>query len=156
MSQKEQLYNRLKETFILLDDGDRRLFSYFNLTPPRYYTLFHIDEDPGMSSRQLSDVMLCDKSNVTRIVRSLESEGFVTREAHETDGRSYRLYLTEEGTAVLQKVRAAHSQYNALRLNSIDTLTEGSLIQNLSELNNSLLDSLEQPMPHVAEHHFQQ
>lgn len=144
MSDREQLYTLLKETFILIDDGDRRLFSRFNLTPPRFYALLHIDEEPGITSSSLSDRMLCDKSNVTRIVKGLEAEGFLLRQPHETDGRSLRLFLTEEGKQILGKVQAAHQRYNRYRLNSISNNEREILLDQLSKLNQTLHTILEE------------
>lgn len=142
MDSRELLYNTLKETFILLDDGDRRLFNYYNLTSPRYYILFHVYEFPGISSSELSGKMLCDKSNVSRIIRGLEDENLLERRPHETDRRSFCLYLTDEGTAVFKKVEIAHQKFNTFRLDCLDDITEGNLISNLSKLNQSLKDSL--------------
>lgn len=142
MDTKEKLYNLLKETFILLDDGDRRLFGHYKLTSPRFYALTHINEEPGLSSSKLSDRLLCDKSNVTRIVKGLETEGFIVRKPHETDGRTLRLYLTESGSAVLAKVQQAHQTFNAYRLDCLDDLSQGDLLQNLTRLNQSLLSAL--------------
>ncbi len=142
MDEKEKLYNLLKETFILLDDGDRKLFGTYKLTPPRFYALTHIHEEPGLSSSKLSDRLLCDKSNVTRIVKGLEAEGLITRSPHETDGRALRLYLTELGAKVLVEVQQAHHKFNAQRLNCLDSISQGDLLQNLSKLNESLLSAL--------------
>ena len=142
MNEKEMLYNLLKETFILLDDGDRRLFGDYKLTPPRFYALTHINEEPGLSSSKLSDRLLCDKSNVTRIVKGLETEGLIIRRQHETDGRALRLYLTESGKEALAKVQQAHQTFNNQRLDCLDNLSQGSLLQNLTKLNESLLSSL--------------
>lgn len=142
MDTREQLYNTLKETFILLDDGDRQLFNHFNLTSPRYYTLYHIYQSPGISSSALSDRMLCDKSNVSRIIRGLENDEMIVRKPHETDRRSFCLYLTEKGTAVFQKVEAAHQTFNTFRLACLDETVEAGLITNLSKLNQSLKDSM--------------
>ncbi|MCP5097387.1 MAG: MarR family transcriptional regulator [Chloroflexi bacterium] len=142
MGENEKLYNLLKETFILLDDGDRRLFGNFKLTPPRFYALSHIAEEPGLSSSRLSDRLLCDKSNVTRIVKGLESDEYIERKPHETDGRALRLYLTEKGTAVLQKVQAAHTTYNANRLTALEGVTHDTLVRYLTQLNQSLLTVL--------------
>lgn len=141
-AEKERLYNLLKETFLLLDDGDRRLFGRFDLTASRFYALLHIGEKPGISSSHLSERMLCDKSNVTRIVKGLEAEGYVARRPHESDGRSWRLYLTEKGTAVCGEVRSAHQAYNAARLSGIDEIERGSLADNLAQLNQSLQAAL--------------
>jgi DNA-binding MarR family transcriptional regulator len=142
MSEREALYNLLKQTFILLDDGDRRLFGSFNLTAPRYYALLHISEKPGLSSSELSDRLLCDKSNVTRIVKGLESAGFIIRKPHESDGRTLRLYLTKIGESVCTAVTNAHQNYNDLRLNCISELSQGNLLENLSLLNDSLQQEL--------------
>ncbi len=142
MSEKEKLYNLLKETFILLDDGDRRIFNHYNLTPPRFYVLVHVNDFPGISPRRLSDKLLCDKSNVSRIVRGLENEKLIERRPHETDRRSFCLYLTEEGTAVYEKVQMAHKKFNTLRLDCLDSMDEGNLLKNLSKLNQFLTESL--------------
>ena len=142
MSERETLYNLLKQTFILLDDGDRRLFGSYNLTAPRYYALLHISEKPGLSSSELSDRLLCDKSNVTRIVKRLESAGLIIRQPHETDGRTLRLYLTDQGNNICAHVATAHQKYNKLRLSCISELSQGNLLENLTLLNESLQEEL--------------
>ena len=142
MNNKERLYNLLKDTFFLLDDGDRRLFSRYNLTVPRFYAIFHIGEEPGISSSSLSDRMLCDKSNITRIVKGLEADGYVVRKPHETDGRSLRLYLTESGLAMREQVATAHQAYNDRRLQCISEIEQDNLIQGLNKLNQQLRQAL--------------
>lgn len=142
MSEREALYNLLKQTFILLDDGDRRLFGRYNLSPTRYYALLHISESPGLSSSELSDRLLCDKSNVTRIVKGLESSGYIIRKPHETDGRTLRLYLTSQGKEICTDVSVAHQAYNEMRLSCITEISQGNLLENLSLLNDSLQNEL--------------
>lgn len=142
MSNKETLYNLIKETFIVIDDGDRRLFNHFGLTPPRFYVLHHISEEPGISSSDLSQKLLCDKSNVTRIVKGLEVAGYIQRQPHESDGRAQRLYLTPAGETICNRVHMAHQLYNQTRLDCIDESTQGILIENLSNLHHSLQEAL--------------
>jgi DNA-binding MarR family transcriptional regulator len=138
MSAAEQLYNLLKETFLLLDDGDRQFFTRFNLTAPRYYALFHLGQEPGISASQLSDRMLCDKSNASRIVQGLEADGYIERKPHETDGRTLRLFLTEAGTAVYQQVLSAHQAYNEARFGSLSQKEQEDLLSILTRLKRSL------------------
>lgn len=142
MGNQEKLYHLLKEAFLLLDFGDRQLFSRYNLTAPRFYALYHINQEPGISSSQLSNRMFCDKSNATRIIKGLEAEGYVMREPHETDGRSLRIFLTDEGTAVCQQVIASHQAYNQARLDCITDLEQENLIQGLIHLNQRLQEEL--------------
>lgn len=142
MCNQEKLYNLLKEAFLLLDFGDRQLFTRYNLTAPRFYALFHINQEPGISLTQLSNRMFCDKSNATRIIKGLEAEGYVNRQPHETDGRSLRLYLTPEGTAVCQKVIVAHQAFNQVRLDCITEIEQGNLLHGLAQLNQQLQKEL--------------
>ena len=116
MSREEQIYELLKEIFLLLDDGDRRLLNQFNLSTPRFYALLHLGSMPGMTPNQLSELMFCDKSNVTRLIKNLEQDGHVVRRPHENDGRSVRLFLTEQGTHVRQQAMRCHHEYNQRRL----------------------------------------
>jgi DNA-binding MarR family transcriptional regulator len=152
MNEKEHLYNLLKETFIVIDDGDRRLFSRFGLTPPRFYVLLHVSEEPGISSSDLSQKLLCDKSNVTRIVKGLEASGYLERRPHESDGRAQRLYLTARGATVCSEVNTAHKAYNMARLDSIDTAVQNTLIENLNQLHHLLQEELAQQPPPNGHH----
>ena len=143
MSERERIYNLLKETFLLLDDGDRRFFSQFGLTVSRFYALFHLREEPGMSVKNLSSRMLCDKSNATRIVKGLEELGFVTRQPHETEGRSCRIYLTEPGDVICQEVATAHKTYNDSRLDFLNQIEEHTFATGLEKLNQHLVQLLD-------------
>ncbi len=139
---QERLYNLLKEAFLLLDFGDRQLFARYDLTISRYYALYHIDEEPGLSISQLSDSMFCDKSNATRVVKGLEKDGLVKREPHETDGRTLRLFLTTNGQELLKAAATAHSEYNQVRLDRINEVLRRNLIDGLDILNERLREFL--------------
>ena len=143
-SDQTALYNLLKESFLLLDFGDRVLFSRYNLTAPRFYALVHLGNTPGISLKQLSEKMFCDKSNATRIFKGLEAEKYAERRQHETDGRSYRLFLTPTGEQVRQQVVAEHEAYNQSRLDCISHAEQSSLTDALIKLNKQLQLSLDE------------
>ncbi len=134
-----QLYNLLKEVFLLLDDGDRRLFNAYSLSHTRFYALFHLGSQPGISSSQLSELMFCDKSNISRLLKGMEAEGWVVREPHERDGRTQRLFLTPAGKALYTRVSQAHLAYNQERLNRcLQQAAQGQLLDQLATLRNGL------------------
>ena len=143
ISDQTALYNLLKEAFLLLDFGDRVLFSRYNLTAPRFYALVHLGDEPGLSLKRLSQKMFCDKSNATRIFKGLEAEGYAERRKHETDGRSYRLVLTPLGETVREQVIAEHEAYNQMRLDFISHTEQSSLSESLTQLNRQLQLSLD-------------
>jgi DNA-binding MarR family transcriptional regulator len=140
MTDAQSLYALLKEIFLILDDGDRQLLGRFDLTPTRYYALVHLGDNPGTSLSELSALMLCDKSNVTRIVRGLEVDGLVIRRPHETDRRVIRLYLSEAGDQLRQQAVGAHDRYNRGRLQAVTNGDGEALLGDLTQLKRSLSD----------------
>ena len=138
MSDPHTIYNTLNEIFILLDDGDRRFFNSYELTPTRYYALFHLFEQPGISFSELSNRMLCDKSNITRIIKGLEADDLVVRRPHETDGRTLRLFVSEKGKALCQEAMQAHHDYNKQRFSELEEIKKDNLLDGLQELKSSL------------------
>ena len=83
--------------------------------------------------------MFCDRSNVTRLVRRLESEGLVTRQPHESDGRVLCSYLTEQGESLREEVRSAHRARNNKRFSQyLSGLEQKRLLSNLSDLRESI------------------
>ncbi len=139
----ERLYQLLKEVFLLLDDGDRRLFNEHQLSEARFYALLHLGQSPGISARELSDLMFCDKSNITRLIQGMAIDRLVERRPHETDGRAWRLYLTSEGDAIRRAALADHRQYNTARLNGcLDDVAQGGLFEKLLVLREGLYQQL--------------
>lgn len=136
------IYDTIKEIYFCLDYGDRQLLDRFNLTVPRFYLMKHISENPGLTLTQLSERMISDKSNITRLIQALESEGLVSRQRHETDRRAWSLFLTDEGAGILTSARQAHSAYTKERFEALDS--EGAnLLCNLQEIKRTLEENLE-------------
>lgn len=144
MEEAYLLYSLLKESFLLLDFGDRQMFEQFGLTVPRYYAMHHIAMSPGTSPSQLSNLMFCDKSNITRLLHGLEADGYVERRPHEYDGRVQRLFLTESGANLQRRVASAHTSYVQHRLCGLTQGERSRLSVTLQELNRSLSEELHQ------------
>ena len=45
----------------------------------------------------------CDRMMVSKVLRTLEDKGFITRKEHETDTRAKTIRLTTDGEVILQK-----------------------------------------------------
>lgn len=144
------VYDLLKEVFLIIEDGDRAFFQQYELTVTRFYSMWHLKDEPGLTLRDLSIRMLCDKSNVTRVVKGLERDGMIYREDHESDGRAYRLYLTEKGRQRLELVDSRHGSFNRGRFEN--GITEGEfevLEETLLKLKNSLTKILNKPVDDI-------
>jgi len=144
MRQAEDLYSALIKTQILLEDSDNLLLQQYNLSSSRYYTLVHLDESPGLSQNELSERLLCTKGNTTRIVKSMEEDGYLTRQVDPEDNRALCLYLTPVGEDLVQRARKAHLELNTLRFSCLNTSEQGTLQQNLEALNAHLESVVQQ------------
>lgn len=144
MSDPHVIYNTLNEIFLLLDDGDRRFFNSYELSPSRYYALYHLLRQPGISFSDLSNLMLCDKSNITRIIKGLEAEDLVMRRPHETDGRTLRLFVSEKGKEICEQATNAHQRYNQDRFSDLEDIKKDNLLEGLQQLKTNLRSRLDQ------------
>ena len=147
MTDPQTIYSLINEIYLILDDGDRRLLNDFNLSSSRFYALIHIGNRPGISFSDLSQLLICDKSNATRIIKGLEADGLVLRRPHETDGRTLRLFLTDKGVALRERSISAHQQYNKLRFVELPQTEQESLTQGLQDLKHSLHQHLGKKAP---------
>lgn len=141
MTSREHLYDLIKESFLLLDFGDRALFERYGLSVSRYYALHHIAGNAGLSPSRLSQLMFCDKSNITRLLQGLEADGYVMRHAHERDARIQRLFLTDNGRRLHDQVCAAHMDSIHERLGALPGEAGEQLETALAHLKKALAES---------------
>lgn len=82
-----------------------RLFRPHGLTGAQYNVLNILAATPeGISQRELGDLLVVDRSNVTGLLDRLEKAQWVQREDDSSDRRVYRVSLTPEGLALWAKV----------------------------------------------------
>ena len=108
---KFELYESLKSIFLHIDNHEKAFLAKFGLNVPRFYVLMHVQQNPGINYIVLSDLLLCTKSNTTRIVRGMQQDGLITREIDPYDRRSYQLTLTKAGLDLFNLV---HPDYDVL------------------------------------------
>lgn len=87
----------------------RRSMSDQGTTLPRFEVLARLERSPGgLTPRELATQLLVTAGNLTVIVRQLEKEGLVAREAVKEDRRSYRLALTAAGRRRIARLIPRH------------------------------------------------
>jgi MarR family transcriptional regulator, organic hydroperoxide resistance regulator len=57
-----------------------------------------------ITQMQLTELLNCEPSTVTNMVKTLEKKGFVYRKKDPVDGRVSRVYLTEKGLEVREPI----------------------------------------------------
>ena len=82
-----------------------RLFRPHGLTDSQFNVLNVLGTAAeGVSQRELSDVLVVDRSNITGLLDRMEKLGWVKRTDHPSDRRVYLVTLTAEGRKLWQQV----------------------------------------------------
>lgn len=77
---------------------------HLGLTRAQWYLLNYLYLYDGLSQQELADLIDLGKSNVAKQIYSLEKKGWVTRSPHESDGRSFRVYLMADMKSTIKKL----------------------------------------------------
>jgi len=137
------VYNRFQQIHVLLDDGDRRSLRDVNLSTPQYNLLLHLhttgSDEAGLTVTDLSNLLICTRSNATRLVQRLEQQGLVRLGRDKADRRLVRVFLTAEGAAMLDQAQVAHASSVKRRLGALKV----SELRDLDELTKKVVAQLE-------------
>jgi len=135
-----ELYQRLQQIYVLLDDGDRRALAAVGLTPTQFTLLKFLDpaQREGRPVGRLAELMLCTRGNATRLVQRLAEAGLVRTAPDPADHRLVKVFLTGTGADRLAAAQARHAQANAARFGGLSTKE----VRQLGELTATLASHL--------------
>lgn len=77
----------------------------YDLTPEQWGILTRLREEEGLNQSHLGEKTFKDRHNITRILNLLEKRGCIERRADKTDRRIYRLFLTQTGQDLQEKLK---------------------------------------------------
>jgi DNA-binding MarR family transcriptional regulator len=76
------------------------------ITSEQWTALVHIWNQGGLTQQELGERLLKDKTNIARLLASLERQGYIRRAPGKTDRREKTLRLTELGLAAMPDIAA--------------------------------------------------
>jgi DNA-binding MarR family transcriptional regulator len=135
---QQTLYNRMRESIVLLTSGGQQALEPFDLTVAQYDTLHLLGNEEGQRMGELSGRLLSDNSKMTRIVDYLSEKGWVERRPDPTDRRAWCVYLTPAGASHRQKATHAHQHYLKEKFAALDNEAQQQLITILTALRRNL------------------
>ena len=134
----QETYESIKEVFILLDDGDRRCLQQYDLTPTQFYAMHWSNSADGKTLGEVSERLLCTKSNVTRVVDLLVRRGLIKRERDSEDRRVVRVSLTPAGQQLYEEVSRTYIDSILERIGALSEAEHATLQELLGTLKSSL------------------
>jgi len=82
-------------------NADRRA-SIHGLTRAQWIVLYRLDKHPGLSQKELAEILEVEPITVARLIDRLEDRGMVERRDDPHDRRIWRLHLRHPAHAVLR------------------------------------------------------
>ncbi len=139
------MYQLFHEIYVLLDDGDRRALGEAGLTPTQYNLLSRLQENvaEGHTISELAELLLCTRSNITRLVQRLKAQGLVEIGGDAGDLRLVRVALTPEGLRRVNLARQLHYEAVKRRLDLLSAEKRNQLLELTSEFATMLKLDLE-------------
>jgi MarR family transcriptional regulator, organic hydroperoxide resistance regulator len=102
------------------------------------HVVYRLAVEQGITQAQLAEALCVDASTVTKMLQRLERDGVVERRADPDDARVQRVYLTPNGTRLVQPVvdiwRGAEARLMAGMTEAEWVLARRLLLQMLSNL----------------------
>lgn len=71
-----------------------------DITPEQWALLNRLNEQQGLTQKELARISFKDTANITRIIDKLEAKGLVERQASPGDRRVWKIYNTDQGRKV--------------------------------------------------------
>ena len=107
----------------------------FGLNNAQFDVLAHVGAAEGITQRELADSLLVTKGNVAQLLDRVEERGLILRRR---EGRTNRLFLTDEGRRLFAEVVPAHEALVDERLSALSREEQQRLHELLRKLDRAL------------------
>jgi DNA-binding MarR family transcriptional regulator len=82
-----------------------KTFAPFDIRPAQFSVLTIIERNPGLTQSQVAEALGIKRTNFVGMLDALEARGLTERRPGARDKRSYALYLTADGQALMRKLK---------------------------------------------------
>jgi len=76
------------------------------------YALLNISSEEGTAAMKIGPLMGLEPRSLTRLLKSMEEKGLITRQVDKEDKRSVRVLLTKQGKKMKEKSRETVLRFN--------------------------------------------
>jgi DNA-binding MarR family transcriptional regulator len=126
---------RLMRVYQKVDRISSEHLKHWGLSVAQFDVLAHVGASEGMTQQELADSLLVTKGNVCQLVDKLEDRGLISRLQQ---GRTNRLFLTDEGRRLFEQVVPAHEVAIAERFSVLSMEEQARLYELLRKFDRAL------------------
>jgi DNA-binding MarR family transcriptional regulator len=109
-------------------------FAPFNISPAQFSVLTVIERNPGLTQTQVSAALGIKRTNFVGLLDELERRALAERRQAARDKRSYALYLTGDGLALMRKLKPVLKAHETRMIARIGESGRDRLVELLREI----------------------
>ncbi|QGU94537.1 MarR family transcriptional regulator [Clostridium bovifaecis] len=95
--------NLIRATYMNLEKNWEDVAKEAGLTHAQQHALWILHLDDGLTLEELGNIALWNKSTTSALISRLEKKGYVKKHKYLNNSRTIKIYITDEGKAVLDK-----------------------------------------------------
>ncbi len=122
---------------LLRVDADKRARAH-GMTRAQWAILIWLDRRPGISQKELSELLEVEPISVARLVDRLEGRGMMERRPDPRDRRIWRLHLSRPAYAVLHDINEQRAEMTTMVTLGVDDESQTIMIEALSRMKATL------------------
>jgi len=109
-------------------------FAPFDIRPAQFSVLTVIERNPGLTQSQVAEALDIKRTNFVGMLDALEARGLTERRPAARDKRSYALYLTAEGAALMRRLKPVLKAHETRMIAKVGEDGRATLIALLQEI----------------------
>lgn len=122
-----------------------------DMTRAQWVMLLKLARHPGLSQKDLAEILEVEPMTVARLTDRLEARGLVERRADPRDRRIWRLHLRPEAEPILRNIEAQRAELAARIIGDLSSAMIGTMFEGLSEMKAALTAHTSEPDEHTAD-----
>ena len=119
-------------------DADKRA-RVFGMTRAQLTLLLRLERNPGLTQKEVADLLEVEPISVARLVDRLEASDLVTRSPDISDRRVWRLHLRPGAAALLSKIKVLKSDLQESVARGLDEDMRETMVAALLKMKSNLL-----------------
>jgi MarR family transcriptional regulator, transcriptional regulator for hemolysin len=125
-------------------DADRRAREH-GMTRAQWGILIWLQRQPGLSQKELAEILEVEPITVARLIDRLEARGMVERRPDPKDRRIWRLHLCAPAHPVLLEIDRQRTQMRAMATDGLDEPTLETMTEALLTMKTTLSHDVHPP-----------
>ena len=110
------------------------------MTRAQWVLLLRVRDRPGLSQKELAELLEVEPITVARLIDRLEARGMVQRRPDPKDRRIWRLHLLPPAEPVLEQLHAEREDMLLMSTDDVPPPTQLAMIEGLRTMKATLLD----------------